>query len=395
LVSSRITELSNTADGLKTSSVGNPGPAILRFSDGLKAIEATVLKPRVTDKELTSAINQFEGIYDEANHISGEINKSVDAKVTELKELSRESRKFLWGESILVIPIALLLIIFFTVLFGRSLHQLEDGITDLGDNKLSKPIKVSGPRDIRELGIKLNWLRLRLQELENEKHKFLRHMSHELKTPVANFQEGTSLLADEIPGPLTIAQKEVVSILQSNVQQFKQHITNLLDYNLVKFNQGTNPSKINIPQLIDEIAAAHKLALEGRGLKFRKVGPPYKLTADRSMLKAALDNVISNAINFSPDQGAVDVTWKVQGGKVAFQVTDDGPGLKPGETEKIFAPFFQGEARRRGPLKGSGIGLSVAMECVKSLGGEILAGNEIDRGACFNISVPDLELCGG
>jgi two-component system sensor histidine kinase GlrK len=395
LVSSRISDLSHTAQILRTSQIADLAPALERFSSRLEALEKAVLNPRITDRELTSAVKQFDGIYDEANQISGQINKSVDAKMTDLKNLSNESRKFLFGESILVIPLALLLIIFFSILFGRSLRQLEVGITDLGDSKLSQPIKVTGPRDIRELGIKLNWLRLRLQELENEKQKFLRHMSHELKTPVANFQEGTSLLADEIPGPLTKAQREVVSILQTNVQQFKQHITNLLDYNLVKFNQGTHPSKISIPQLIDEISIAHKLAVEARGLKFKSVGPSHKLTSDRSMLKAALDNVISNAINFSPDNGVVDVTWKIKGENVDFLVTDDGPGLKPGEIDKIFAPFFQGEARRRGPLKGSGIGLSVAMECVKSLGGELLAKNELNRGASFSISIPDLEFCRG
>jgi two-component system sensor histidine kinase GlrK len=394
LVASRLRELDQAIVDAETNDIGEHGPTIARFRNTLSKIKGAALKQKVTDRELASAIDAFDALYEDANLISTEINAAVDAKVSEFQKMSTESRKFLLGESILVIPITIALILFFTMLFGRPLRQLEASISDLGDNNLTQPIRVSGPRDFRELGVKLNWLRLRLQELENEKQKFLRQMSHELKTPVANFQEGTSLLADEIPGPLTEAQREVVRILETNVQQFKQHISNLLDYNLVKFNKGVCPSRIMVSQLVDEIVNAYKLGMDGRNISVNRRGKEVCITADRSMVKAALDNIISNAINFSPDNGTVDIDWKLEKNELWVKVTDDGPGLKSDEIPKIFAPFFQGAAKRRGPLKGSGIGLSVAKECINSLGGMIEAFNQPDRGACFRMSVPNREAFG-
>ncbi len=394
LAASRLADIRNKVEDLRENNIGNLRPSLDEFSRNLEDIQSVVLQNQVSDQELQRTIDNFESLYDHGEQISQDIRLLVDSRVTTLNERSIESRRRLISEITMAIPIAILLITIFSMLFRRSMRQLEMAVADLGDNNLAKPVRVSGPRDIRELGTKLNWLRLRLQELENEKQKFLRHMSHELKTPVANFQEGSALLAEEIPGPLNPAQKEVVAILQLNVQQFKQHITNLLDYNLVKFNRGTNPSKVGAAQLVDEIVMAHKLMIEGRDLQLHKNGANIKFTSDRSMLKAALDNVISNSINFSPDGGRIDISWEMNGGKISFEVIDDGPGLKPEEINRIFDPFYQGEARRRGPLKGSGIGLSVAKECAISLGGDILARNQANRGACFEIKIPDLEKVG-
>ncbi|MCR3954152.1 histidine kinase dimerization/phospho-acceptor domain-containing protein, partial [Aeromonas hydrophila] len=96
---------------------------------------------------------------------------------------------------------------------------------------LGNSVSFSGPSELRSVGQRILWLSERLSWLESQRHQFLRHLSHELKTPLASMREGTELLADQVVGPLTPEQKEVVSILDSSSRNLQKLIEQLLDYN--------------------------------------------------------------------------------------------------------------------------------------------------------------------
>ena len=110
------------------------------------------------------------------------------------------------------------------------MRQVDRAIRELGEGDFSRPITVSGPNDIETLGRQLEWLRHRLKESTDEKNKFLRHMSHELKTPLANIREGTELLLDGSVGQLDHQQQEVTSILRDNSVKLQKLIENLLTF---------------------------------------------------------------------------------------------------------------------------------------------------------------------
>jgi len=388
ILNRRIEDLRNLIDSLHEVGSVELRKQIVSLEKDIQVIETIFAADQVTDEDVDLSIDKFENIFTLANSVSAGVRAGVDMTASSLKERSKSSKYSLIIGSLIVISLTMFLIFFFFTLIGRSFRQLEQAITRLGDYNLQERIRVSGPRDVRELGSKLNWLRLRLDELENQKQKFLRHMSHELKTPVANFQEGSSLLADEIPGPLNDKQKEVVEILQTNVHAFKHHIENLLDYNLLKFSSGSNIDHFELESVIDEAIAAHKLSADNKKLRVMKLGRKTELAADRQKFKTVIENLISNAVSFTPNSGIVTVCWKNQKDAIELSVTDNGPGLDPEERERIFAPFYQGQAKRSGPLKGSGIGLSVARECIHSLGGKIFAKNNKNQGASFVFQVP-------
>ena len=117
-----------------------------------------------------------------------------------------------------------------SLLVARPIRQLDSAIGQLGESGFSKPIEVKGPTDLERLGRQLEWLRIRLLELAQEKNKFLRHMSHELKTPLANIREGTELLLDGSVGELEQPQREVTDILRMNGLKLQQLIENLLSF---------------------------------------------------------------------------------------------------------------------------------------------------------------------
>jgi len=111
------------------------------------------------------------------------------------------------------------------------------------------------------------------------------------------------------------------------------------------------------------------------------------LSADPEKLRVVLDNLLSNAVKFSPDGGTVNVSAGVLDGMLRVDVIDQGPGVPPDERRRIFDPFYQGRHNGAGPVRGTGIGLSVVKEYVFAHGGsvEVL---DAPRGAHFRVRLP-------
>ena len=122
-----------------------------------------------------------------------------------------------------------------------------------------------GPEDLRYLGGRLDWLRRRLDEFETQKNRFLRHVSHELKTLTA-LREGAELLNDQVAGPLVPAQKQVVSIMRDNSVKLQRLIEELLDYQRALHAAASLEIKpIVLDSLVTEATRAHELAAQAKG----------------------------------------------------------------------------------------------------------------------------------
>ena len=126
--------------------------------------------------------------------------------------------------------LALAIALAFTRFIVRPIAELDASIRQLGSADFTRPIKVRGPEDLRYLGEQLDWLRRRLTELEAQKNRFLRNVSHELKTPLTALREGAELLNDGIAGALAPQQQQVVAIMRDNSVKLQRLIEDLLDY---------------------------------------------------------------------------------------------------------------------------------------------------------------------
>ncbi len=113
---------------------------------------------------------------------------------------------------------------------SRPMARIEAAIMRLGDNRFDLPVSVRDPADLRRLGQQLDWLRHRLAVLESDKNRFVRHISHELKTPLASIREAVALLGDGVAGSLNADQREVVRILGDNAAALQGQIEDLLRY---------------------------------------------------------------------------------------------------------------------------------------------------------------------
>jgi two-component system sensor histidine kinase GlrK len=152
-----------------------------------------------------------------------------------MQSLAGEVHKFIYWQLVALVPVALFLVIGATILILKPIRQIEGALHRLGEGDFTRPVSVSGPRDLEALGRQLDWVRMRLVELEEQKTRFMRQVSHELKTPLSAIREGAELLGDGSVGALSQDQLEVARILRQNALRLQRLIEDLLNYHTVQF----------------------------------------------------------------------------------------------------------------------------------------------------------------
>src|ERR687896_776041 len=151
---------------------------------------------------------------------------------------------------------------------ARPIGEIDAAIRQLGGADFSRPIAVRGPEDLRYLGRRLDWLRRRLEEFETQKNRFLRHVSHELKTPLTALREGAELLNDQVAGPLAPPQRQVVGIMRDNSVKLQRLIEELLDYQRALHAVASLEVRPISPEsLVHEAPQPHEFAAQGKALR--------------------------------------------------------------------------------------------------------------------------------
>ncbi len=272
----------------------------------------------------------------------------------------------------------------------RPVRQLEQAIGRLGASRFDESVLVGGPVDLRRLGKRLDWLRLRLAELESDRERALRHVSHELKTPLTALKEGIALLREEVPGPLAGNQREVVDILQHNVGGLQQQIESLLSLNAAAFEaRRLNVGKVNLGKLLSSVVQRRELHVQSRQLRVLVETPDDNhALLDAEKMAVVLDNLLSNAIDFSPEGGEIRLLARHAEHAWYFECIDQGPGVAAEDAQRIFDPFVQGQRQAPSLRRGSGVGLSIVRELVRAMGGSVSL-LPAEQGAHFCVELPD------
>jgi len=335
--------------------------------------------------------------YREINFLAQEIQEaSYNLMFQETEKLQKEafrSQKMMLWLTCILFSVSLLLISIFAYLIIRPIRQIDKSILRLGEGDFVTPISVSGPQDLEFLGTKLDWLRERLAELEKEKNKFVAHISHELKTPLSSIREGTGLLSEEVVGPLTAQQKEVVKILTSNSRLLQKLIENIVNFNMAQARHRPPQKKhFALDQLIVEVVEDHKPILIANNLHLNINLVPTSINGDRDQIRTVIDNILSNAIKHSPKFTEISMTLKTDLDKALLDIKDSGPGIPEEERSKIFRPFFQGQAGLKGRVKGTGLGLAIAKEYMANHHGTIEVMPDEGDGAHFRLTLPIEEI---
>ena len=317
-----------------------------------------------------------------------QVQSAIEQRNKTLESRLEASRQLLGQQITGAVVLAVLMALVFGVWFTRPLKRLENAIVGLGENRLDAAIAIAGPADIALVGQRLNWLRLRLSELDADKSRFLRHVSHELKTPLASLREGVSLLEDGVAGDLSPDQREIALILKHNTGVLQSQIEDLLRFNTAAFEaRQLHRQPTDLRLLLEQQADAQRLQWRARELQVSVTGPATTMDVDAEKIGVAIANLLSNAIRFSPLGGRILLELSELPGLVRIEIHDQGVGVAESDRARVFEPFYRGERQPLDAARGSGIGLSIVQEYIAAHGGRIalLPDNE---GAHFRLELP-------
>lgn len=354
-------------------------------------------RPRIDKDQMSEGLDR---LIDSAREVLAINNRIVDREVERLRVNAENVQRGLILLVLFSTAVALSIALALTRYIARPIAEIDSAIRQLGGADFSRQIAVRGPEDLRYLGRRLDWLRRRLDEFETQKNRFLRHVSHELKTPLTALREGAELLHDQVAGPLTPVQKQVVGIMRDNSIKLQRLIEELLDYQRALHAAASLEMKtVVLDELVADAARAHQLAAASKGLRFVLDAQSATLDADPEKLRSIVDNLISNAVKFTPPGGTITVKARAvgggagnTGGEAVIEVVDSGPGIALEERESIFNLFFRGRARVEsttagGHVKSSGLGLAIARELVEAHGGQIAVVGG-GTGGHFRVTLP-------
>ena len=230
-----------------------------------------------------------------------------------------------------------------------------------------------------------------LRQASDLKSRFLSYMSHEFRTPLGSILSITSLLADELDGPLSEEQHRQVAFVSTATRELSDMVDDLLDLAKIEAGRITiSPAWFDMLDLFAALRGMFRPIVDASAvdLIFEEPEGLPRLYTDDKKLAQILRNFISNAVKFT-SRGEVRVSARLQGeDKICFAVSDTGIGIPSGLLNTLFEDFAQVDSPLQKRLRGTGLGLSLCKRFAMLLGGEVGVTSEPGIGSCFFVIIP-------
>lgn len=342
----------------------------------------------IREKDSKVIAEDFQSMTNFAMEIQQDVQFLIASSMRDKEQTFNEAITTLILLGLFVLPITIILFLLSSRRITVPFRHLAKAMQYIGNGQLKNPIAIKGPSDVIALSETLEMMRLQLIDTDQQKQEFISHITHELKTPLASIIEASSLLLDEIPGNINQRQRGVLEILTSNADSLKVRIEQLLTYNTVTQSEHDSSKMIELCQFVSNIANNKSLLASDSDVIWKISEQPLEIQSDPIRLEMVLSNLFSNAIYYSNTPAIIQVNWQSDDKYWQCTVSDNGSGIAKENLSRIFEPFFQGDNKRKGALKGSGIGLAIVKKCVSSLNGTIQVMSEIDTGTEFTLRFP-------
>jgi signal transduction histidine kinase len=305
---------------------------------------------------------------------------------------------------ILLLAVLVIFAIFMSLFIARSITKsiliLEDATKRIAAGDLDLTVDVRGsaamrPNEITSLTVSLNRMRTALKEDENRRYRFIMGVTHDLKTPLALIRGYTEALKDGVTGD-PASRINATDIIISKADQLEGMINDLLEF--VRMDTGEWRSRLQ-KVCMDEFLKnfARRISMDAELLRHHvitDIGLPPSLFVplDERLVIRALENLVNNAIRYTPDGTTIRFGAAADENTVRITIHDNGPGISKDDLPHIFEFFYRGSSSRQ--EEGLGLGLSIVKWVVTSHGWSIAVASEQNIGAaetCFTITIP---LCG-
>lgn len=228
-----------------------------------------------------------------------------------------------------------------------------------------------------------------LKESDRLKDELVQNVSHELRTPLTFVKGYTDLLMDGEMGLLQPSQQEALEIISDKTNEITRIIDDIITLQRIDAGNLTLKPE-SMAEMLQTTVMNHQLVANQKGLTI-KVNLPAEqaiVNIDKQRINQVLDNLIGNAMKFSPDGGTISVSMSIENDQVLIIIADEGIGISPEQHDRIFDRFYQidGSARRR--FGGTGIGLAIVKRIIDAHSGKIWVESELKKGSAFFFILP-------
>ncbi len=231
-----------------------------------------------------------------------------------------------------------------------------------------------------------------LRRLERMRQDFVANASHELKTPLASIKAYTETLLDGAIHDESVNVRFLHQI-EDQADRLNRLILDLLS--LARLESGQDffqHGPLALEPVLRDCAEAHRDRAEAKTLRYtvdlENLGEDAEVMADEEAIRMVLDNLIDNAIKYTPEGGRVRVAGRTNGEMVELAVIDTGIGIPRDELSRVFERFYRVDKARSRALGGTGLGLSIVKHILQSLGGTVSVESRINAGSTFTVRIP-------
>ena len=227
------------------------------------------------------------------------------------------------------------------------------------------------------------------------KSQFLATMSHELRTPLNAIQGYAQLLALELRGPITPAQREDLERIERSQRHLLSLINDVLNFAKIEAGHVAVVSQpVDLTDVFDSIREFVEPQLREKSIEFNlHDGVPGELVCgDGDKVRQILINLLSNAIKFTPPGGRIDLDCTADEKMFHITVRDSGTGIPPDKLEAIFEPFVQVNRDYSSKHEGTGLGLAISRDLARRMDGDLTVSSTLGEGATFVLSLPRAEI---
>ena len=245
------------------------------------------------------------------------------------------------------------------------------------------PIHGAGTDGFNQIGSAINAMAQELSGTETLRTDFIANVSHELKTPLAVMANLSTIL--QRPGITEEERREYAKSISEAARRLAQLITNILKLNKLENQQiFPQPKEFDLGEQLCECLLVFEDAWEAKNLEIKTdIEDNVRIKSDPELLSLVWNNLISNAVKFTPDGGTIGLSLKTESDGVIVQVRDTGCGMKPETGMHIFEKFYQGDTSHA--TQGNGLGLALVKRVMDILNGEIGVQSVYGEGSTFTV----------
>jgi signal transduction histidine kinase len=364
--------------------------------------EESMLMRNVRERVARYLSTQREVLGEEGAQLSPRAGADLDQALVELEHLielnvsqarDAEAQAARWDRVARVggpLIAALLLVGLFGSFFWarrsvlRPVVQLRQAMRRFASGRKRTRALETGPTELREVARTFNEMASSLARQQEDQLTFLAGVAHDLRNPLSALKMSAALVA---PGREVSPERieKMLALVRRQVARLDRMVGDLLDATRIEAGKlELQLEERDARELARAVVELYQAAGSGHELSLSLPESPVPLRCDGARIEQVLNNLVSNALKYSPDGTRVEVTVVQRGEEVLFSVSDQGIGISAEEQRHLFTPFQRAsEARER--ASGAGLGLSVARRIVEAHGGSIEVDSQPGKGSVFSI----------